>query len=211
MPATVCDRASQEGTRCPLGGGGLPGADDGHQVSAQWPEEVACLGNPDPVGMKVYCPTGDETHSSPEMRKALFSQCFSSASREARTPSPRFRSLRRDDFATPEEITKSIVSRCRTSTSESISGFAAVVSFAGEGSEKGTDLRNPQIQVGNPNCSPPERTDSPLDYSLIGPRLASRTSGDAPRKCGSFSQTAQDRRTFHTIAEALLDTLQAAS
>ena len=96
-------------------------------------------------------------------------------------------------------------------TSESISSFAAFASFADEGSEKGTDLRNPQIQIGNPNCSPPERTDSPLDYSLIGPRLASRTSGDAPRKCGSFSQTAQDRRTFHTIAEALLDTLQAAS
>ena len=96
-------------------------------------------------------------------------------------------------------------------TSGSISSFAAVVSFTGEGSEKGTDLRNPQIQVGNPNCSPPERTDSPLDYSLIGPRFASRTSGDASRKCGSFSQAAQARRTFHTITEALLDTFQAGS
>ena len=25
------------------------------------PEAMACLGNPDPVGMKVYCPTGKET------------------------------------------------------------------------------------------------------------------------------------------------------
>jgi hypothetical protein len=30
-------------------------------------------------------------------------------------------------------------------TSESISSFEAVVSFTGEGPEKGTDLRNPQI------------------------------------------------------------------
>ena len=132
MPATVCDRASQEGTRCHLGGGGLPGADDGHQVSAQWPEEVACLGNPDPVGMKVYCPTGDETHSSPEMRKALVYQCFTIASGEARTPYPRFRSLSRHDFATPEETTKSTFSRCRSMTSGSISS-------------RGADLRTPQI------------------------------------------------------------------
>ena len=187
MPATDCDRASQEGTRCPLGGGGLPGADDGHQVSAQWPEEVACLGNPDPVGVKVYCPTGDETRSSPQMRKALVAQCFTSASGGARTPNPRFRSLRRDDFATLAEITKLIVRRCRPMTSESVSSFAAAVSFTGEGSEKGSDLRIPQIQVGNPKCSPPERTDSPIDYSLIGPRFASRTSGKASRKCGSFS------------------------
>ena len=35
--------------------------------------------------------SGDETRSAPQMRKALDSQCFSSASGEARTPNPRFR------------------------------------------------------------------------------------------------------------------------
>jgi len=33
----------------------------------------------------------DETHPSPQMRKALVSQCFSSTPGEARTPNPRFR------------------------------------------------------------------------------------------------------------------------
>ena len=106
---------------------------------------LACLGNPDPVGMKVYCPTGDETHPSPQMRKALVAQCFSNTPGRTRTCNPRFRSLRRDDFATPEEIPKSIVSHDGQTTSESASGFVTVVSFTAQGSEKGTDLRIPQI------------------------------------------------------------------
>jgi len=63
-----------------------------------------------------------------------------------RTCNPRFRSLRRGDFATPEGITKSTVSRCRSMTSGSISSFAAFVSFTVQRREKGTDLRIPQIQ-----------------------------------------------------------------
>ena len=31
---------------------------------------VACLGNPDPVGMKVYCPTGKETFDDEETKEA---------------------------------------------------------------------------------------------------------------------------------------------
>jgi len=55
---------------------------------------------------------------------------------EARIPNPRFRRLRRIDFATPEEITKSTVSDDGQTIYEGISGFAAVASFTGEGSEK---------------------------------------------------------------------------
>ena len=32
--------------------------------------EVACLGNPDPVGMKVYCPTGKETFDDEKTEEA---------------------------------------------------------------------------------------------------------------------------------------------
>jgi hypothetical protein len=77
-----------------------------------------------------------------------------------RTCNPRFRSLRRIDFATPEETTKSTVSRCRNTTSASVSGFAAVVSFTVQRLEKGTDLRNPQIQIDNPNPSDPLPSDA---------------------------------------------------
>jgi hypothetical protein len=31
---------------------------------------VACLGNPDPVGMKVYCPTGKETFDDEKTEEA---------------------------------------------------------------------------------------------------------------------------------------------
>jgi hypothetical protein len=41
-------------------------------------------------------------------------------------------------------------------TSESMSSFAAFASFAGEGSEKGTDLRNPQIH--SQTQTPPTRS-----------------------------------------------------
>ena len=42
-------------------------SDNGSEFTAKCVREwlgrvgVACLGNPDPVGMKVYCPTGKET------------------------------------------------------------------------------------------------------------------------------------------------------
>jgi hypothetical protein len=32
---------------------------------------VACLGNPDPVDMKVYCPTGKETFNDEKTEEAL--------------------------------------------------------------------------------------------------------------------------------------------
>jgi len=31
---------------------------------------LACLGNPDPVGMKVYCPTGKETFDDEKTEEA---------------------------------------------------------------------------------------------------------------------------------------------
>jgi hypothetical protein len=46
-----------------------------------------------------------------------------------RTSDPGIRNLRRDDFASPEETTKSNFSRCRSTTAESISGFVTTVSF----------------------------------------------------------------------------------
>jgi len=33
-------------------------------------ERVACLGNPDPVDMKVYCPTGKETFDDEKTEEA---------------------------------------------------------------------------------------------------------------------------------------------
>jgi len=45
------------------------------------------------------------------------------------------------DFVTPEETTKSTLSRCRTTTSESVSSFVAIASFTAQGSETATDLR----------------------------------------------------------------------
>jgi hypothetical protein len=48
--------------------------------------------------------------------------------------------LRRDDFATFVEITKSIVRHEGQTTFESISGFVAVASSAREESKNGTDL-----------------------------------------------------------------------
>jgi hypothetical protein len=32
-----------------------------HMIVSSHCSQLACLGNPDPVGMKVYCPTGKET------------------------------------------------------------------------------------------------------------------------------------------------------
>jgi hypothetical protein len=32
---------------------------------------VACLGNPDPVDMQVYCPTGKETFNDEKTEEAL--------------------------------------------------------------------------------------------------------------------------------------------
>ena len=72
-----------------------------------------------------------------------------------RTCNPRFRRLRRGDFATPEETTKLVVSALCQRTCESQSGFAPVVSFTAQGSEKGTDLRNPQIHIARSNSSVP--------------------------------------------------------
>ena len=65
-----------------------------------------------------------------------------------RTSDPGIRKFRRDDFASREETTKSVVRRCRQTASESMSGFATIVSFTAQRSEKGTSLRNPQIHVG---------------------------------------------------------------
>jgi len=90
----------------------------------------------------------------------------------ARTPNPRFRSLRRIDFATPAEIVKSTLSRCRTTTSKSISGFAAVVSFTVQRREKGTDLRNPQIQ--SQTQTPPTRSH---EMPWGEPRMANTAGG----------------------------------
>jgi hypothetical protein len=56
------------------------------------------------------------------------------------------RNLRWDDFATPEETTKSTFSLCWSTTSESMSGFASTASFTAQRAEKAADLRNPQIQ-----------------------------------------------------------------
>ena len=70
----------------------------------------------------------------------------SSAPGWTRTSDPGIRNLRRDDFAVPEETTKSIFSRCRSTTSESTSDFASTASFPAQRAEKGTDLRIPQIQ-----------------------------------------------------------------
>ena len=37
----------------------------------EWKDEiVACLGNPDPVDMKVYCPTGKETFDDEKTEEA---------------------------------------------------------------------------------------------------------------------------------------------
>jgi len=63
-----------------------------------------------------------------------------------RTSDPGIRNLRRDDFAVPEETTKSTLSFCPSTTSASISGFVTAVSFIAHGLDKGTDLRNPQIR-----------------------------------------------------------------
>lgn len=36
------------------------------EISEFWCFPVACFGNPDPVGMKVYCPEGKETFDDDE-------------------------------------------------------------------------------------------------------------------------------------------------
>ena len=181
----LLDPFRQERRRCPGGSGRHPVVGEGCPCERR--------GHDDPrrQGRGSSVPGREQCHVAASMPLddaggALVSQCFSSTSGEARTPNSRFRSLRRIDFATPEETTKSTVSRYRSMTLKSISSFAAVVSFAGEVSEKGTNLRNPQIQFGNLKCSPPERTDSPIDYSPIGPRFASRTSGGRLQEMRQF-------------------------
>jgi hypothetical protein len=42
----------------------------GRRRIAVAPATVACLGNPDPVGMKVYCPTGKETFDDEKTEEA---------------------------------------------------------------------------------------------------------------------------------------------
>lgn len=63
-----------------------------------------------------------------------------------RTSDPGIRNLRRDNFAVPEETTKSTVSLCPSTTSGSTSDFASTASFTAQRAEKAADLRNPQIQ-----------------------------------------------------------------
>lgn len=63
-----------------------------------------------------------------------------------RTSDPGIRNLRRDDFATPGEITKSTVSVCPSTTSGSTSDFASTTSFTAQRAKKAADLRSPQIQ-----------------------------------------------------------------
>ena len=65
-----------------------------------------------------------------------------------RTSDPGIRNLRRDDFAIPEETTKSTVSLCSSTTSESTSDFARTASFTAQMAEKAADLRIPQIEIG---------------------------------------------------------------
>ena len=64
-----------------------------------------------------------------------------------RTRNPRFRRLRRGDFAVPEETTKSHLRRCPTGTSDSRFDFACVPSFTAQSAEKAADLRNPQTRL----------------------------------------------------------------
>jgi hypothetical protein len=85
-----------------------------------------------------------------------------------RTSDPGIRNLRRDDFASPEETTKCDVSRCRSTTSESMSDFTSSASFTAHSAEKGTDLRNPQINIGHPNASDP-RPPKALKAHQAGP------------------------------------------
>jgi hypothetical protein len=52
-----------------------PPTDWGELVQAHDDRDVfqaslACLGNPDPVGMKVYCPTGKETFDDEKTEEA---------------------------------------------------------------------------------------------------------------------------------------------
>ena len=108
----------------------------------------------------------------PEKRKALVCQCFSYARLDSnqrtvftqslgivpasfcntpgwtRTSDPGIRNLRQDDFAIPEETTKSTVSLCSSTTSESTSDFARTASFTAQMAEKAADLRIPQIEIG---------------------------------------------------------------
>jgi len=101
-----------------------------------------------------------------------------------RTSDPGIRNLRRDNFACPEETTKCDVSRCRSTTSESMSGFASTASFTAQRAEKAADLRIPQIEIGlrksiRPDLirgrgSPPDgvplpERESPQERSLMTP------------------------------------------
>jgi len=61
-----------------------------------------------------------------------------------RTCNPRFRSLRRGNFADAEDATKSTFSRCPAMTSDSRTDFARVASFTAQRAKKAVDLRNPQ-------------------------------------------------------------------
>ena len=74
-----------------------------------------------------------------------------------RTCNPRFRSLKRDYFASPEETTKSTFRRYRSyrsGTSERTSDFTQVASVAAQRAENGTDLRIPRIQSRLPKTHP---------------------------------------------------------
>ena len=91
--------------------------------------------------------------------------------RSTRTYNTRFRSLRRLDFATPEETTKSTVSRCRSMTWGSISSFAAFVSFTVQRREKVADLRNPQINICHPSVLLPSNAIGSPSEGLISDSL----------------------------------------
>ena len=85
-----------------------------------------------------------------------------------RTSDPEIRNVRGNDFATPEETTESTVSLCPSTTFENPSDFASTVSFTADGTEKGTDLRNPQIQIGVHPCASLSSQGSQLGRSAIG-------------------------------------------
>ena len=64
-----------------------------------------------------------------------------------RTSDPGIRNFRRNDFASPEETTKSNFSFGPSMTCENTCDFASTASFTAQMAEKGGDLRNPRIQV----------------------------------------------------------------
>ncbi len=94
-----------------------------------------------------------------------------------RTSDPEIRKFRRDSFASPEETTKLVVSRCPQTTSESTSGFASSASFLAQRAEKATDLRIPRIQIGDRK---PTRTDPIPPHAIRAHQARPATSTSVP-------------------------------